>query len=95
MKFGGLFKRFLSTKWRIIVSLVILIALSVTVKVANPLIIRHIIDNIVLAGTIDTPRLVFWTISMGLIKIFVFVFDTQLIRKKIIIVNELTFIFSK
>lgn len=95
MKFGGLFKRFLSTKWRIIVSLVILIALSVTVKVANPLIIRHIIDNIVLAGTIDTPRLVFWTISMGLITILGFVFDTQRIRKTMMFGNELTLLLSK
>lgn len=64
--------------------------LSIALKISIPLIIYHVIDNIILAGDADSKRILFWVMMTCLCALCAFLFDMKRIKKTFTLGNEVT-----
>lgn len=90
MNASSIVKKILSSRWQLVFSIVIFMILSIGFRIANPLIIRHIIDDIVTENPFDSTKLVFWTIIVVAFSVLGFIFDGQRVAKTSVFGSELT-----
>lgn len=83
-------KKLMSNNWRLVVSIVILFIFTLTIKIVSPLIIKHIIDNIVLNINGSTKSLLIWFLTLFGLTFICYILDSQRFSKVSILGNSIT-----
>lgn len=99
MNVKTIIKTILSTRWKLIVSISVIMLFSVGVIIFSPLIVRQLINLItdsVVSGTVIQPGvLVFWTVLLVTLVTLNFILEGQRSAKMLVFGNEITTELSK
>lgn len=102
MNFKAILKSFIHVRWRLIVVLTTMMVGIVAIKVATPLLIRHVFDRIVVPNAfglglaeVNAQQIGLWVMILLLMMIAGFVLQTQRVAKSAMFGNDLTAALNK
>lgn len=95
MNSNSIIKKSIFSRKRLMASLFFLMALSVALRIASPLIFRNLINDVVIDNVIRSGKIVFVSVMLVSFSILIFLLDSQRINKSIVFGNDITMALSQ
>jgi ATP-binding cassette subfamily B protein len=95
MNSKSIIKNVVLSRKRLIFSLIFIILFSVSLRIANPLIIRNLINDVVVDGIANPSKVVFFGVMIAVFTLLNFLFDSQRIVKSSVFGNDITTALSE
>ncbi|HHU55785.1 MAG TPA: ABC transporter ATP-binding protein [Acholeplasmataceae bacterium] len=83
-------KNVLLKKTKYLLSIIFLMILTITLKISIPLIVYHVINNIILTNDLNQNRILFWVMMTLLCAFSILLFDMIRIKRTTVLGNEIT-----